>query len=138
VLRPQLAKSEQHQSIYLASVWVSVADAELGLGHTDEGLTAIAAAVSANPKQISPELHANITELNANLYAEAGRADLAVPLLAQALAMPAIGRSYSPALLWLDPAWDPIRHDARFQALLKQYARYKPAVIPAAMASATH
>jgi hypothetical protein len=33
--------------------------------------------------------------------------------------------------------WDPIRHDTGFQALLQQYAKYKPAVIyPAVPASA--
>jgi hypothetical protein len=41
-------------------------------------------------------------------------------------------------MLWLGPIWDPIRKDARFQALLKQYARYKPAVIPVAASSAAH
>jgi hypothetical protein len=77
--------------------------------------------------------------LNVALYAEAGRADVAVPLLARALAMPAIGFNCSPVMLWLDPAWDPIRNDPRFQALRQQYAKWKPAVTyentPAASAS---
>ncbi len=60
-----------------------------------------------------------------------------MPLLAKALATPGIGVSYSPVLLWLDPAWDPIRHDPRFQALLKKYARYKPAPATTASAAAT-
>ena len=34
-------------------------------------------------------------------------------------------------MLWLDPAWDPIRKTPQFQALLKQYADSKPVVIPA-------
>jgi len=62
----------------------------------------------------------------ASLYAEAGRPDLAVPLLEKALAMPVIGSFYSPVMLWIDPAWDPIRHDPRFQALLKKYAKDEP------------
>ena len=138
VLRPQLAKEEKEQSNYLASVWQNVADAELGLGQTDQGLAAIASAQSANEKlnQNHPSVRASITASGAALYAGAGRADLAVPLLAQALAMPAIGQNYSPALLWLDPGWDPIRHDQRFQALLKKYAKWRPAIIPAP-ASAT-
>jgi len=49
-------------------------------------------------------------------------------LLEKALAMPVIGSFYSPVMLWIDPAWDPIRHDPRFQALLTQYAKYKPAL----------
>jgi hypothetical protein len=63
----------------------------------------------------------------ASLYAEADRPDLAVPLLEKALATSGIGSFYSPVMLWIDPAWDPIRHDPRFQALLNQYAKYKPA-----------
>jgi len=64
----------------------------------------------------------------AQYYAQARRADLAVPMLAKALAAPGIGQLYSPVLLWLDPMLDPIRHDPGFQTLLKQYAKYKPAV----------
>ena len=71
----------------------------------------------------------------AHLYAEAARAELAVPLLDKALATPGIGSLYSPVMLWIDPAWDPIRHDPRFQALLKQYAKYKPVVTPDAQTS---
>ncbi|MGH8292913.1 MAG: hypothetical protein ACRESA_05515 [Gammaproteobacteria bacterium] len=52
------------------------------------------------------------------MYAKAGRA--------------ASGWIYSPGLLWPDPAWDPIRHDPGFQALLQRYVQYKPAVISAA------
>ncbi|MGH8127738.1 MAG: hypothetical protein ACRETC_05140, partial [Gammaproteobacteria bacterium] len=76
-------------------------------------------------------------EYNASLYAEAHRPDLAVPLLAKALASPGIGDYYSPVLLWLDPAWDPIRHDPRFQALLKKYAQYKPTPAATAPTAAT-
>ncbi|MDN5924609.1 MAG: hypothetical protein L0H70_06365, partial [Xanthomonadales bacterium] len=128
-LRPQLAKSEQTHNQYLAFVWVSVADAELGLGETEKGLAAIASAQAANAKLSRPLVRAYVAELNASLYVRARRPDLAVPLLAKALTMPAIGVNYSPALLWLDPAWDPIRHDPGFQALLQKYAKHKPAVI---------
>ncbi|HET8899864.1 MAG TPA: hypothetical protein VFN09_13925, partial [Rhodanobacteraceae bacterium] len=65
-------------------------------------------------------------EFNASLYAQAGRPDLAIPLLSKALASPGIGFSYSPVLLWLDPAWDPIRGADAFKALQKSYARYQP------------
>jgi hypothetical protein len=39
-------------------------------------------------------------------------------------------------LLWPDPAWGPVRHDPRFQALLQKYAKLKSAVIPAPSAPA--
>lgn len=74
----------------------------------------------------------------AQYYAQARRPDLAVPLLAKGLAAPGIGNLYSPVLLWLDPMLDPIRHDPHFEALLQQYAKYKPAVIyPAPSAANT-
>ncbi|MGH8147701.1 MAG: hypothetical protein ACREPY_15395, partial [Rhodanobacteraceae bacterium] len=56
-------------------------------------------------------LRTYIMQLNAGLYAEARRVDLAVRLLEKTLAAAGIGESYSPVVLWLDPAWDPIRHD---------------------------
>jgi tetratricopeptide (TPR) repeat protein len=116
-----------------AEEWERFADDALGLGHTAEALAAVAKAqaLADQDKAMTFDVTPAATQLNASLYAQARRADLAVPLLAKALAMPGIGFSYSPVLLWLDPSWDPIRHDPRFQALLKQYAQYKPAVIPA-------
>jgi TolB-like protein len=133
-VRPQL---EVQQSIELAQVWQKIADAELGLGETAQALDAIVRAqtiiTETGNKGYSP-VH---MEASAALYAGAGRPDLAVPLLAKALATPGVGSTYSPVLLWLDPAWDPIRQDPRFQVLLKQYAKNKPAVIyHAATASA--
>ncbi len=54
----------------------------------------------------------------ARVYAALGRADEAVPLLAQELVAPPSGRwPLTPALLRLDPLWDKIRDDARFQKL---------------------
>jgi hypothetical protein len=45
--------------------------------------------------------------------------------LDKALAAPT-GRSVSVPLLKLDPTWDPIRNDPRFQALLEKYASDVP------------
>jgi TolB-like protein/Flp pilus assembly protein TadD len=55
-----------------------------------------------------------------------GDADEATPLIAHLLETP----GYHPlttARLHLDPVWDPIRNDPRFQALLKQYDSARPA-----------
>ena len=133
-LRAQLA---MQQGINQVFVWQGIADADLRLGHTEEGLDAIAKAqaiVNRIPDQTNGPYD---MQINAELYAEAGRPDLAVPLVAKALAMPGIGFAYSPVMLWLDPAWDPIRHDPRFRALLKKYATYQPAP-PPNTAAATH
>jgi hypothetical protein len=54
----------------------------------------------------------------ANIYGMVGEPDLALPILAHSLATPA---GLFVQDLRLDPAWDPLRGDARFQQLLKQY-----------------
>jgi tetratricopeptide (TPR) repeat protein len=134
ILRAQL---KVQQGIELGGVWNRVAEAELGLGHTAAAMDALAKsqaiASGSNDHLSAPRL----TQINAAQYAQAGRPDLAVPLLAKALATPGIGGDYSPVMLWLDPIWDPIRKDPRFQALLQQYAQYKPATIPSAAPSAS-
>ena len=131
-IRAQLA---QQQGINLAFVWQHLADAELGLGNIAQGLDAIARTQAIVDQSHDHTYGPTLTYASATLYAEARRPDLAMPLLAKALTSPSIGTDYSPVMLWLDPAWDPIRDDPGFQALLKKYAQYKPAVIPAAPAS---
>jgi hypothetical protein len=52
-----------------------------------------------------------------------GRKDQAIDLLQQLFASPA-GHVISPALLKIDPIWDPLRGDARFEKLVND--SYKP------------
>lgn len=135
VLHARLSES-LNQSLRSAILLNSIADAELGLGKTDEGMAAIEAFLAAlkkSPDQLSYSIG---MEKIAARYAQAGRADKAVPLLAKALTTPGIGLYYAPILLWLDPTWDPIRKSPEFQALLKKYAKYRPTSVPPATASA--
>ncbi|MGH8156253.1 MAG: tetratricopeptide repeat protein, partial [Rhodanobacteraceae bacterium] len=135
---PQVrAQLVQQQGINQAFVWQNLAEAELGLGDTTQGLDAIARAQAIVDQSHDHTYGSELTEFDAALYARAHRPDLALPLLARALASPGLGTYYSPVLLWLDPAWDPIRHDPGFQALEKKYAKYKPAVTNAVPPAAT-
>ena len=58
-----------------------------------------------------------LTQL-AQLYVRVGENDQAIATLREALALPSSGGSISPALLKLDPIWDPLRKDPRFQKLI--------------------
>jgi TolB-like protein len=142
--RPLYAKTLPHVHAQMAQLrganrafeWNELASVELGLGNTAKALDAIAQSLA-----IIHGIHDSVygpesSEADASLYAEAHRADLAVPLLARIFSCPGGGVYYSPVMLWLDPAWDPIRHDPAFGALQEKYAKYKPAVIPVAPASA--
>lgn len=122
-------------AIRKAVAWNFIADAELGLGETGRAEAAL-----AKSQALLDEAHDQVNgpaqmELHAAFHGKAGHADLAVPLLERALAMPGIGNAYSPAMLWLDPAWDRIRDSPEFQALLAKHAGDRPAVVPAAPAA---
>jgi tetratricopeptide (TPR) repeat protein len=62
----------------------------------------------------------------ARIEAQIDRGHEAVSILDTLLAEPT-GAYISVPLLKLDPTWDPIRHDPRFQALLKKYGNTQPA-----------
>ena len=55
-------------------------------------------------------------ESMAQIYALLGDADHAIPILKRLLRIP-YGFAITPALLRLDPIWDQIRNDPRFQQL---------------------
>ena len=127
------AQVARQQGVSLGFAWQNLASAEVGLGHVDKALAAIAKVkelvAHGNDAVYGPQF----MQVNAGLYAQAGRADLAVPLIDQVLATPGHGQSFAPVLLWLDPTWDLIRQDPGFKQLLKRYAKHQPA--PAASTS---
>jgi serine/threonine-protein kinase len=104
-----------------------IAAAELGLGQTKQGLDAIAKMQVDASRSVDRAFELWCMRDAARLYAQIDRADLAVPMIAKALATPGMGLWYSPVMLRIDPVWDPIRHDPAFQALLKRFANWGPA-----------
>jgi tetratricopeptide (TPR) repeat protein len=54
----------------------------------------------------------------AEIYARAGRSDEAIALISEFLKSPSVFSSVSPHTLRLDPLWDAIRDDPRFQKLV--------------------
>src|SRR5205807_10213052 len=55
----------------------------------------------------------------AAIYALLGNADEAIPILKRWIQVPS-ATSITPALLRIDPIWDPIRNDPRFQELVTE------------------
>jgi serine/threonine-protein kinase len=96
--------------------------AALGLAHA--GLGEAASAIAEGQKAMAicptskdpfggPEEEENM----AQIYALLGDADHAIPILKRLLQIPC-GFVITPALLRLDPVWDPIRNDPRFEKLV--------------------
>lgn len=96
---------------------------EAGLGNAAAARRAAgkAIAMTAGETIYGPSAKVNL----ARIEVELGDADAALAILRYALRVPygqfMSGVPLTPALLRLDPTWDPIRRDPRFQTLLKQH-----------------
>jgi serine/threonine-protein kinase len=91
----------------------------MALGRAYAGLGQRTAAIAEGQKAVAimsndPVDGRVIEEEMAEIYALLGDADHAVPILKRLLEMPG---KITPALLRLDPVWDQIRNDPRFQEL---------------------
>ena len=128
------ARKDYQNALAMASAadaQVSIVYAEIGLGDRQAALKAAQdARASAQRSGMSFARNA-VRYAQASAYAKFGDAEHAVSELSALLQSPTSGW-FSVSLLELDPTWDPIRHDPRFQALLRKYAVDKPAVVPAA------
>jgi tetratricopeptide (TPR) repeat protein len=87
---------------------------DAGLGDYDKAIAAARHHVETTPDAL--ELGAATTVL-AQVLALKGDREAAIAMLPKLLEMPA---GVTPAMLLLDPLWDPIRDDPRFIALTKQ------------------
>ncbi|PYV75682.1 MAG: hypothetical protein DMG96_16415, partial [Acidobacteria bacterium] len=92
----------------------------------DEAASAIAEgqkAMDLLPSSKNPEFGPIEEDGMARIYAQLGDADHAIPMLKRLLRTSYGGATFlTPATLRLDPIWDPIRNDPRFQELIAENA----------------
>ena len=87
-----------------------------GLGDAASAIAEGQKAVAMDPTSKDPLDGPEAEEAMAQIYALLGDADHAIPILKRLLQIPA-GQVITFGLLRLDPIWDPIRNDPRFQGL---------------------
>ncbi len=103
------------------NLWSFLGLAEAGLGQKEAAIRAGRKATILIPVEKDALSGIGYLAVLAKIHAQLDQAKPAVRLLKRLLAMPA-GFVLSVPLLKRDPAWDPIRHDPAFQALLKRHA----------------
>jgi tetratricopeptide (TPR) repeat protein len=101
-----------------ADLHLALGFAAAGLGLKDEAIREGRKATELMP--VSRDSYSGPGYLTwlAQLYARVGENDQAIVTLQQVIALPFSGIAIPSALLKLDPAWDPLRKDARFQKLI--------------------
>src|SRR2546430_10029510 len=87
-----------------------------GLGEAASAIAEGQKAIAMHPTSKDPFEGPCEEEIMAHIYALLGDADHAIPILKRLLQIP-YAFAITPALLRLDPIWDQIRNDPRFQEL---------------------
>ncbi len=90
-----------------------------GLGQKDAAITEGKRAVELLPESQDAFDGPEVTAVLAQIYAWTGESDEAFRLLDHLLVVP---NGITVSYLKLDPVWDPLRKDPRFQALIDKYA----------------
>jgi len=90
-----------------------------GLGEATSAIAEGQKAMAIEPTSKDPVDGPAREERMANIYALLGDPDHAIPILKRLLQIPYDG-AITPALLRLDPVWDQIRNDPRFQELVSE------------------
>jgi len=88
------------------------------LGERDAALTTINQAIAQTPASADAVYGPLLEDRRARIHAQFGQIDDAIAALARLLKI-GYANEVTVAQMRLDPDWDPLRADARFQALLK-------------------
>jgi serine/threonine protein kinase/Flp pilus assembly protein TadD len=99
-----------------ATLHAHLGRAYAGLGEAAFAIAEGEKAMAMHPTSKDPFEGPEIEEYMASSYALLGDAEHAIPILKRLLQIP-YGLAITPALLRLDPTWDQIRNDPRFQEL---------------------
>src|SRR5207249_3872333 len=94
-----------------------------GLGEAASAIAEGEKAMALLPSSKNPEFGPDLEGEMALIYAQFGDADHAIPMLKRLLRTQHPSAAFlTPATLRLDPIWDPIRNDPRFQELIAENA----------------
>ncbi len=99
-----------------AELRAALGRAYAGLGEAASAIAEGQKAMAMDPSSKDPLDGPEEEEAMAQIYALLGDADHTIPILKRLLQIPS-GAAISPALLRIDPIWDQIRNDPRFQDL---------------------
>jgi tetratricopeptide (TPR) repeat protein len=99
-----------------AELRASLGEAYAGLGEAASAVAEGQKAMAINPSSKDPFQGPDEEEIMARIYALLRDADHAIPMLKRLLQTP-YSSPITPALLRIDPVWDQIRNDPRFQEL---------------------
>jgi eukaryotic-like serine/threonine-protein kinase len=92
-----------------------------GLGEAASAIAEGEKAMALVPTSENPEFGPDLEDEMARIYGHLGDADHAIPMLKRLLRTSYGGATFlTPATLRLDPLWDSIRHDPRFQELIAE------------------
>jgi TolB-like protein/cytochrome c-type biogenesis protein CcmH/NrfG len=101
----------------------SLGAAYAGLGEATSAIAEGQKAIGLLPSSKNPEFGHDLEDEMAHIYAQLGDADHAIPMLKRLLRTHYPSATFlTPATLRLDPIWDPIRKDPRFQELIAENA----------------